>query len=82
MCERMRGEFSFELRSQSYPRRSLCRTIRDVRWAMTNPKLGKYGAYPATTMWPTTDKTELAEMSESDPRRFSEIRVKLDYAVS
>jgi len=55
------------------------RTIRDVRWAMTNPKLGKYGAYPATTMWPTTDKTELAEMSESDPRRFSEIRALESY---
>ena len=46
---------------------------------MQNPNIGKFGAYPTTALVPTTDKTELAEMSESDPRRFSEIRVNLVY---
>jgi len=35
---------------------------------------GEYGIYPKTTLEPTTDKMELAEMDESDPRHFSEIK--------
>lgn len=38
------------------------------------PPKGEYGVYPNTTLEPTTDKTELVEMSESDPRHFSEVK--------
>lgn len=34
--------------------------------------------YPSTAIYPTTDKTELAEMEDSDPRHFSEVRALED----
>merc|ERR1712136_708176 len=50
----------------------------DRRWRlrkMTGTGTGPTGsAYPSTTLHPTTDKKEIAEMDTNDPRRFSQIR--------
>lgn len=44
---------------------------RHHRWRVPR---GEHGVYPKTTVDPTTDKDELAEMPESDPRHFSEVK--------